>query len=160
MDLRLVRLPIRQQRRILTGLSGALAMSLLAVVLLWALPLDLPRTDPGAVMQPATAPSAQAPGPLEGYAIIWQRDLQQPLFDIKPPVTAPAAPALRVQLLGTAIDPGFTYGIFQTAAGESKLLSIGQSIEGATIVAITADSAVLRRDQQEFHLNVVRKENP
>lgn len=158
MVLRLVSLPIRLQRRLLVGLIALLGAGLAATTLLWVVPLDLP--DVGSAAAGAVSTSAPFCGPaepLEAYAALWQRDLQQPLYDAPAP-EAPAPPRPAVTLLGTAIDPGFTYGIFQTAGGESKLASVGQCVDGAVVVAISADSATLRLGEREYQLNVVRKE--
>ena len=158
MDLRLVRLPLRVQRRLLTACAVVLAGGYLAVVLILALPLDLPQVRATTTAVSASQPGARAAVPLEGYAVIWQRDLQRLLYDPKQAVPAP--PKLNVQLLGTATDPSFTYAIFRTASGDSKLVRIGQEIDGATVVEVTADSATLRQGDRQFHLSVVRKEGP
>lgn len=82
------------------------------------------------------------------YAVIYQTDLRKPLFDPTPVVAAPAAPPpkprLEAVLTGTAVDPGSTFGIFRTKSGDTRLVEVGQSVDGAEVIGIEEGKATVK----------------
>jgi len=85
----------------------------------------------------------------DAYAIIHSRHYDKPLYDSKPVVAEkkpPPKPKLNAKLVGTALDPGFTYGFFRDSHGQTKMIGVGQTIEGAKVLEIKRESAVV-----EFH---------
>lgn len=97
--------------------------------------------------------------PLEEYVVIYGRDFRKPLYDIKPtPPTEPPKPKLTLTLTGTAVEPGYTFATFQTGSGESKLVGLGETIAGAEVVKITADSVTVSFNGELITLKVSKKE--
>ena len=98
--------------------------------------------------------------PLSDYAVIYQRDLRNPLFDAAPVkvVAGPSAPSLKVRLTGTVVEPGFSYGLFLTPTGQLRLVTIGGVIEAAEVVAITERSATLRYQGRLVTLTAEKRE--
>jgi hypothetical protein len=102
---------------------------------------------PPAPIQPAAKPRP----PLSAYSVIWARDLQQPLFEaqaaarvINPPVT----------LSGTVIQPGNTYALLRTKGGQVRWAQVGETIDGAEVTEIAADSATIRFSGEAFTLKI------
>lgn len=86
--------------------------------------------------------AAEAGLPLKHYEVIWQRNLRRPLFDTPPAAkAAPSKPKLSVRLVGTVLEPGFTYGFFMTADGKTVLRRVGEKVAGAKVMSI-ADGEV------------------
>ena len=100
------------------------------------------------------APSAPV-GPLLDYAVIWQRNLRQPLVDAPPSGPAPVA-ALNIVLLGTAIEPGRAVGIFRDANGQTKWVQVGQTFGGARVAAIVEGAATLEFNGGTVTLTVAK----
>jgi hypothetical protein len=151
-----------QRRKLILRLTnialGAGALTALALAIL--LPLEASGSNNHG--QAATMPAAKAPRslrPIQDFAVIYQKDVRKPLFDAKPVAAeAPPPPKLSARLTGTVVEPGYTYAIFRTSAGETKLVRIGQSIEGAEVTAINEASATVKYAGQELTLPVERKE--
>ena len=139
---------LRTQRRLLWGLNAALALGVVACAAgLFLVPVE--RFDAeGATTSVGVAGVPAAPGealPLSAYAVIHARNLQRPLYDPKPVVTKPPPPPKpTVTLVGTVIEEGFTYALLKTKAGQVKMASVGQTVDGAEVVGIAADSATIR----------------
>jgi hypothetical protein len=148
---------LQAQRRWLWMLSGALALAAAAggaALALW--PLAPLGDDPGAAAPSApAAPAAPARehAPLAAYAVVYQADLQRPLFDPPPPQAAPP-PRPNLALMGTVIERGFTCALLKTPAGQVQWLSVGQAIDGAEVTAIAADSVSVRFAGEVFTLKV------
>jgi hypothetical protein len=142
-----VRLSRRTSRRLLWVL--ALAPLVGVAVCVYSVASQLPQDESAAMEAAAQAkrPNLAAPvtveamGPLSDYAAIWQRNLRQPLVDVAV-VAAPKA-ALNVTLIGTAVEPGDSSGIFRDAAGQVHWVKVGQTIGGAKVTAIDETSATL-----------------
>lgn len=93
--------------------------------------------------RPTTQPDYTTLQPLQSYAGIYKRDLRKPLYDPKPKAVikvAPVKPKLTIQLLGTVVEPGFTYAILKDSKGKTKFVSVGQSLDGAELKSISAKS--------------------
>jgi hypothetical protein len=124
------------------------------------LPLGVaaPPQQPAAPQAPPNGRTHAALSPLTDYAAIYQRPLQAPLFDPPPQkaVAPPPAPepTFAARLIGTAVDPGFSYALFQTSADERKPVSVGQSIEGAEVLSIRADSVTVRFHGKTLELRI------
>jgi hypothetical protein len=149
------------RKRVLLLLNTALASALAAAIALAVLPPRLEGRaagEGGATEPQAARPPAAAP-PLEQYLSVCGRDLRKPLFDEPGPPLPPAEPKPkpRLRLTGTAVEPGFTYAVFSTGSGQTKLVRIGQSVDGAEVVAIEVDSATVRFDGQLIRLTAEKK---
>ena len=154
---------IRSWKHLLLAASLALAGGLvLSVYLLAARPVECPRAKPAAgTASPATGEPVEAAPPAGAdYAVIYRRDLLKPLYDPKPEPkveTKPPPPKLRVTLEGTAVEPGFTYGVFRTADGKTRLVSVGETIAEAEVLEIRNGEAVVRHHGREITLEVPEK---
>lgn len=157
---------LRQRRRLLILVNAALAAAAVACAFSLALaPLEIP--DPSSSSDKpmgAAANDSNAPlRPLAWYAVIHGRDLRKPLYDpkpiviVKPPPKPKPKPKLTVRLMGTAVEPGFTYGLFRTKSGKDSLVSVGESIEGAEVVSIADGSATVRFHGEMITLRVQKK---
>jgi hypothetical protein len=96
---------------------------------------------------------------LQAYTTTLERHLRRPLYDPEPIVQEtppPPKPVLQARLLGTVLEPGFTYAIFRDASGEQKFVSAGQSIEGAEIMSIEDGQATVRFNGESVVLLVGR----
>lgn len=152
---------LRRQRQLLWFLNAALAVAVAAAAVALCRPL---RVE--VLMGPASAatdtPDTQpvpSVGPLAEYAVIAERDLRRPLEDPKPiEAAAPAPPKLSVQLLGTVIEPSSSLALLRTAGGQSKFLSVGDCLEGATVKAIGTNEATVEFAGQVVTLRVLREE--
>lgn len=140
-------------RRRRTLLWAAVALLGMATVVAAVAPLTAPLAEGESPKNPAvgdrSARSAQSglqghTLPLEDYTVICKRPLRRPLYDPKPqPEPEPEKPKLNLTLLGTAVEPGFTYAMFQTSGREQKLVTVGQTIEGAELQAVRNGEADL-----------------
>lgn len=153
----------RRRKRLLVLANLLLAAALLAVV--WAVvlgPLEVPEAvatgDHQAGDATVPAPAGGAVGPLSDYACIYGKDLRKRLFDVAD--KGRPVPKLHVVLTGAVVEPGSTYGVFRDGAGRTRLLSVGESVDGAKIVTITADSATLEYHGREIILAKKRRQGP
>ena len=97
---------------------------------------------------------------MSSYAVVYQRALRKPLYDPKPIVVRkapPPKPKLGVELVGTVVEPGFTYGLFRTKSGRTKLVTVGGEIEGAQLAGVRDGSATLRFNDELITLEVKPK---
>jgi hypothetical protein len=97
--------------------------------------------------------------PLASFAPAWRLHLRRPLVD--PPAPAPvrlasAKAAKRakpgVRLIGTIVDGKQSKGFFITGLANIELKAVGQTVAGATIVAIDDNSATLSSGGDSFTL--------
>jgi len=151
---------LRTELGLLWALCGLLALAtLVAGAGLWVWPLE--GIDLGAAPPPSAGASGArtlARPPLSAYAVLWERDLQRPLYDPAPVVAAPAPPPKPpVRLVGTVIEPRLSYALFKDKAGQVKMVGAGRSLEGLEVLAVTADSATVRFGGAE-HILKVEKE--
>lgn len=152
----------RDRKRLLWAIDAALATAIAACVACVWLPLETGVVpDAGPVPPLASAPAAGAlPLPPDAYAVIYQRNLRLPLFDA--PASAPTlavAPPMPVRLKGTILEPGFCYAVFERTNGESRMVGVGESVDGVEVVAIAAASITVRYNGQLAAL-AVDKEGP
>ena len=99
-------------------------------------------------------------GPLADYAVIYRRDLLRPLYDPKPVVKVvvkPKPPKLPVTLVGTVLEPGFSYGMFRTRDGKTKFVRVGQQIGGAEVLSIADDRVTMKYQGRQVVLAVQKK---
>lgn len=128
-----------------------------ALVLLFGRPPgEKPSTEgPGPNVQTSGHRPEGAARPLSDYAVIWSRPLRRPLYDPKPepkPEVVVKPPELHVTLVGTVLEEGFSYGLFRTRSGETKMVSPGGSIDGAFLVELEPDHAVLTKEEHRLTL--------
>ncbi len=84
--------------------------------------------------------------PLSSYAIVHKRNLRKPLFDPKPIKVvkhAPPKPMLTVSLVGTVLEPGFTYAILKNRSGKTKFVDKGEVYEDVKVTEITSNSVTI-----------------
>ena len=142
---------IRKYRRLLASLNIALAAAILVCVYFSVQPPSLPTAE---VKNAGSGRSAEADsaggtslGPLESYAVIYARDLRKPLYDPKPIVITsapPPKPKLTVALVGTVTEPGFSYAMLKGLSGKVKFVSVGQMIDKAELLEISANSVKVK----------------
>jgi len=142
-------MPIRKQKRLWLLVSFVLGLAIVACLCAAALPVSMaePARRQDGAADDRTAPDGDVTGPLSDYADIWQRDLRKPLHDPKPVAKAakPAPkPKLAVRLMGTVLEPGFTYAMLRGKSGETKFVGVGQSLDGAEVVEVAVSSATVR----------------
>jgi hypothetical protein len=156
----MVKMTTRSRRRLLWTLNLLLAVALAAIA--WVAVRGVPRlTAAGeALVDPAGQGSA-APhagvGPLADYLAVADRPLQKPLFDPKPIVAeikAQPKPPLRIRLTGTAVDPGYVAAFFTTSQGEMQIARVGETVDGAKVLEITASSATVEWYGDQKQLSV------
>ena len=156
----MVAMTYRGRRRLLWTVNvalGALSAACVAFALAAPLEVGVPEAPEAKAASSAEAAKDAAPEPLLSYAVIYQRDLRKPLFPptvVETPRPAPAKPALGVQLLGTAVDPGHTYGFFRDRTGETKIISVGETVDGAEVTAITDGAATVKYHGEVLTLRV------
>jgi hypothetical protein len=156
----------RQRKRLLWTLVAALgAGTAAAAVLPLALPLAV--SDSAATPADDSGRGATAEGTGSGkagltsaeLAVIHERPLRRPLYDPSPqPEPEPEQPKLEIELIGTAIEPGFTYAMFRTSGGEQKLVRIGDRIEGAELLSVRSGEADLSFHQETVTLRLEKEE--
>jgi len=144
----MVIMTLRTQRRLLWTAAALLALASAGAGLGLALsPLERLEKSGGARAASAEAPAetADEASPLSAYAVIYERDLQRPLFDPKPvaPKKKPP-PKPTVTLVGTVIAPNGARAVLKTNAGRIKMATVGQTVDGAEVLEVTADSATIR----------------
>jgi len=151
---------IRKRKRILAMASIVLAMAIVScacgfvvVPLRTGDVVDSPavrRSDPSHQRQ-------QEAEPLGAYGVIFQKNLRGPLFDPKPPpvVSRPAEePKSNLHLAGVVLEKAFAYAIIMGKSGTSKLVQVGETIDRAEVVDITADSATVMLDGKRMTLKL------
>lgn len=153
---------LRTQRRLLWTASGLLALAVVcsgAGLVAW--PIEGANDGGAADHAAGTVSATDSPRdrpPLSAYAVVWQKDLQRPLYDPAPPVAQEKPPPKpEVTLVGTVIEQGFTYALLKTKAGQVKMASPGDTVDGAEVLGIAPDSATVRFAGHE-HVLKVRKE--
>ena len=129
-------------------------------------PGDLAEGDAVAKANPGDPQRIDAPRPLDDYRAIYQRDLRKPLYDPKPvevkrPKPPPPKPErkLAVTLVGTAVDPGSTYGFFRDKGGKVSLVGVGEKIADAEVSEISDGTAVVRFDGRVITLKVPERKD-
>lgn len=113
----------------------------------------------------AEVPAEDAPGrpaagrpALSSYSVMWERDLQRPLFDPAPVVATPSPPPKPpLKLVGTVIEPRLSYALLKDKAGQTKMVGAGQSHEGLEVIEVTADAARVRFAGTEHVLKVEKE---
>lgn len=158
----MVAISYRTRRNILMG-----AVALLATVIVAALAATIflpPKVKvperPGASAAPKDMHQDRKAEPLSAYAVIWQRELRKPLFPPKDPaavVSSASRPALALQLIGTAVESGHTFGLFIDRSGQVRTGSVGDTIEGAEIKSITDGAAIVKYFGSDVTLRVAKE---
>ena len=155
----LFRSPRGQQRLILLLNVGALVIVVgtvwVCLQIVWPRPAwTTPEISPADVssVEPETEPELT----LADLAVIWQRDLHQPVVDPPPakPAAPPPEPKLAIRLVGTAVESDRQFGIFQLAGHRSVVKPVGATIDGFEIVSIERGRARLRRGERIYDLEV------
>jgi hypothetical protein len=163
----MVEMGYRSWRRLLWTTSIVLAAGIVCVVCAAVfMPLDLaatrePALEDGGRAKAKADPSVKKMVPLERYAVVYERDLRKPLFDpavVRPPDSSKPKRKLTVTLVGTAVDPGLTYGIFRDSHGKTVLARIGQKIEDAEVVSVEEGSATVKFDGETITLSLPGRE--
>ena len=142
-------------------LNMALAGGVVATVALaLAMPLEGPSPTGTGGKAPSTAPAAavQKLRSRSDYAVIYQKSLRQPLYDAA--ASAAPTPQLNLKLIGTMLEPDFTRGLFVTGSGEQKLVAVGESVDGAEVLAIKDGAVTVNYAGQQVVLTVQKKEGP
>jgi hypothetical protein len=150
----------RTRRRALWALN-ALLLGGIAATVAWAatVPVRTPPLSETTTTQPAGDGSAHraARRKAEYREQLLARDLRKPLYDPKPVevvVQPKPKPPLTLTLTGTAVDPGFTAAFLRTRRGETHIVAVGESLDGAKVLKVTADSATLLWHEEEKNLTV------
>jgi hypothetical protein len=140
------------------GAAGAVLAIIFAV--------KLPLASVEAEARPAAHASStravashRALPPLAWFAPAWRLHLRRPLLD------PPAPPRVRLassksakrarpglRLIGTIVDGKQSKGLFITGLAKIELKAVGQTVAGATIVAIEDNSATLSSGGDSFTL--------
>jgi len=144
----MVTMTLRTQRRLLWTAAALLALASAgagAGFVLWPLEPLASASGPAAAAADAPEETSSDASPLSAYAVIYERDLQRPLFDPKPvaPKKKPP-PEPTVTLVGTVIAPGAARAVLKTKGGQIKMATIGQTVDGAEVLEVTVDSATIR----------------
>lgn len=100
-----------------------------------------------------TAPPA-LPTDLESYAVIWQRNLQQALVDPPTPPPAPAEAPPPFQLIGTAVEPGRAFAVFQSHDGSIIVRECGAPVGEFLLSIVDRGRVQLRREGRDIELRV------
>ena len=152
-----------RRKKLLYVLNAVLALAVAAVLAYPFMPLAEPEPPPppprvgdgpgGGLLQGAP--------PLSAYDVIFERNLRQPLSDRavaqKDPIGQPPPPPLKLVLIGTVIEPQNSFAIFSVPGGASKTVAVGEKVEGAELVTVTAKTATLRHQGKPVTLSI-RKE--
>gem|GEM_PF-2222762 len=149
---------VSQTRGILWAVGALAVTAAIGVVAaaVW-MPLDLPTTavSSSARTVASTRQAIAAGGgamSLASFEAAWGRKLRRPLVDPPPPPvrvasakTAKASRAAKVpvRLLGTIIDGSRSRGLFASGIATVELKGIGETIGGATVLAIEENSATV-----------------
>lgn len=156
---------LRQRKRMLWTVNVASAAALIvcvAAAVFCSLDVGLTREPADENVAPGADDEQRKVEPLSAYAGIYQRDLRKPLYDVTPVQIVkpePTKPKLTVTLVGTAVEPGFTYGLFRTKSGETKFVRVGETIKdtGVEVLEITQDAARVRFAGEILTLKVRRE---
>jgi len=155
----------RDRRRLLILANAAFAAVLAWCA--WALfaPLDVGSAEGGAIagQKSSVLHDTQEAGALASYASIYTRPLRKPLYDPTPGavvVAAKAEPKFTGVLTGTIIEPGFTFATFRVPGGEEKVVPVGQSVEGAEVLAISQGEVRIRFNDKEITLKANTEGQP
>jgi hypothetical protein len=147
-----------------TAAGLLVAGSIACVVVAVAMPLTVvvpTETEPRRTVRAAIDAGLL---PLDQYDVIYAKDVRRPLYDpppvVVPPPAAPPPPPLTLQLMGTVLEPGFEYAIVRTGAGQEKLMTVGETLDGAELLRLDVTTATVRFVQQERTLKVQKKESP
>ena len=136
---------LRGKRRLLWFLNAAFAATCLgSVAALVLVRLDEPdaaRLAPAPAAGRAAAPAARKAPPVP-YELVASRNLLQPLYDSVAPNQPPPKPT--VKLVGTVVEPGFTYALLKTKDGQVKWAPVGETVEGAEVTEVKGDSVTVR----------------
>jgi hypothetical protein len=147
----------RSQIRLIWAVNVVLAATVVAAGAGFAL-WPVAGVGDQAADTPAPAPAsppAQARPPLSSYAVIYARDLQEPLFDAAAGERPVARPT--VALAGTVVQPGNTFALLRTKAGQVQWARVGETVEGAEVTEITADSATVKFAGNTFTLKIEKQ---
>jgi hypothetical protein len=143
---------LRTKRRLLWTCSGTLAaIGLLSVAALVAVPVKDPDAET-AIAVPAEAPPAARKTPLAVYEAAGKRNLLPPLFDTAGP--GQSAPKLAIKLVGTVIEKDSSFALLKAKDGQVRWAPVGETVDGAEVVEIKADSVTVRFSDQTFTLKV------
>ncbi len=137
----MVTLTRRVRKRLLCTANVAMALAIAAVVACAVMvPVERPDAETHALrpLPPAPAPPREIKE-LPAYAVIYERDLG---FSALVEAATPA-PALTLRIVGTVIEPGFSSAYLETAEGKHKLASVGDTVGGAEVTAITAETVTV-----------------
>ncbi len=110
----------------------------------------------------AAAPLTPKDGPEalteKQLAVIWSRDLRQPLFDPPPaPQKAAAAreaPRLDIELVATAIEAEQRFAVFRLPDQSLAVRALGAELRGFEVRAIERGQATVARAGREWQLRV------
>jgi hypothetical protein len=147
----------RLKRSLTAGLAALLLVAVgMAAWLAWPRPA---RTPPEVDLE---SPSRDKVRPVSRHsltdlAVIWQRDLRQPVVD-RPQESPerPPEPKLAIQLVGTAVEAERCYGFFRLADTTTTVKAVGEVVDGFEIVAIERGRARLRNGDRGYELKVPR----
>lgn len=145
--------------------SGAMLVCAAGVVGM-ASGLPYPQSQPLAAAPPVNptaenqAASPQEPALPPASHPVWRTALRKPLKDPPPkPPTTPVVqrvPPLRVQLLGTVIEPGWPLALV-VADNKMQWVGVGDTVDHAEILAITPDRMTVRHHGREVQIAMPRK---
>ncbi|MCC6680513.1 MAG: hypothetical protein IT445_06380 [Phycisphaeraceae bacterium] len=95
------------------------------------------------------------------FKSVWSGNLRRPLYDPPPPSPevkkAAAPPPMKFQLLGTILEPDRSQAIVTSADGQLVFPGVGDSVDGAVIKEITADSITVLYYDQSVTLSVPKE---
>jgi hypothetical protein len=147
----------------ITGGAGLLAAAAVAWI---GMTLPLAVTEAGA--RPRARQAAVTTRPAAGAAYerldpaainrLAAMDLRRPLYD-PPPAQAAPQPApvpLAVRLLGTAVEPGRSRALVVGPDGKVQLVSAGESVAGAEVRQIEAESITVRYRDEDVVVQLER----
>lgn len=155
-----VNLSRRQLGRLLWWANAALCAGILLVLALSFMPLEAQEALAGGPQKQPTTQKAQAAAKsLDHYAVLWQRDLQRPLYDPAPTAAAgPAKPKLQIRLVGTAVEPEYCRGFFDVPGKGTVVAAVGDKVgEGAIVKSIEDQSAVVEYLGEDVSLKVQKE---
>ena len=135
----------RDRKKLLLAIDVVLVAAIAGFVAIALAPLgQADVTEADATLRPTSAPASSHIGPLDEYAVIYQRDLARPLYDAPPAVVVTPTVALPIRRTGVMGEPGSYYGMFATSTNETKLAGAGDTVEGVEILEVTGNSATVR----------------
>lgn len=99
--------------------------------------------------------------PLETFAVLWQRDLRQPLTDpvAKPdptPTPTPKRPLPR--LLSTFVSGERDLAQIAPVSGPPRIVGLNETIDGYNVSAIETGRLLLRHGKNEYWIEIQRSE--